>query len=105
MNSSERLGWTLSPDNAPPSVEELADYAAAGRSWVAVGTSDQPVGYVIVVVIDGNAHVEQVSVLPDHQGLGVGRALLDRSACGCGPRTVGYLADNLRRGPVESPAV
>ena len=39
---------------------------------------DRPVGYVIVDDIDGNAHIEQVSVLPDRQGAGVGRALVDR---------------------------
>jgi ribosomal protein S18 acetylase RimI-like enzyme len=33
---------------------------------------------VVVDEVDGNAHVEQVSVLPDHQGAGIGRALLDR---------------------------
>ena len=37
-------------------------------------------GYVVVDVVDGCAHVEQVSVRPDHQGTGVGRALLDRVA-------------------------
>jgi ribosomal protein S18 acetylase RimI-like enzyme len=65
-------------DADPASLEELAGYAADGRSWVAVDESDQPVGYVIVDAIDGNAHIEQVSVRPDCQGLGVGRALMDQ---------------------------
>jgi ribosomal protein S18 acetylase RimI-like enzyme len=36
------------------------------------------VGYVLVDEVDGNAHVQEVSVRPDRQGQGVGRALLDR---------------------------
>jgi GNAT superfamily N-acetyltransferase len=43
-----------------------------------VSDSDEPVGYVIVDLVDGNAHVEQVSVQPNHQGTGVGRALLEQ---------------------------
>ena len=40
-------------------------------------SDDQPVGYVVVDVVDGDAHIEQVSVLPHDQGQGVGRALMD----------------------------
>ncbi len=65
-------------DDEPLSVEALARYAMEGRSWVAVDDSGNPIGYVIVDVIDENAHVEQVSVLPDHQGTGTGRALFER---------------------------
>lgn len=61
----------------PPTVDALAGYAAAGRSWVASDDADEPVGFVLVDVVDGHAHVEQLSVRPDHQGQGVGRALLD----------------------------
>ena len=67
-------------ENEPAPVEELDGYAGAGRSWVAVDDGDRPVGYVLVGVVDGDAHVEQVSVRTDHQGQGVGRALLDRVA-------------------------
>jgi GNAT superfamily N-acetyltransferase len=65
-------------DNAPATVDSLAHYAAAGRAWVAVDGAGEPVGYVVVDEVDGNAHGEQVSVRPDHQGAGIGRALLDR---------------------------
>lgn len=64
----------------PATVEVLAAYADAGRGWVATGDGGEPVGYVVVEVVDGNAHIEQISVLPDHQGRGVGRALVDRVA-------------------------
>jgi GNAT superfamily N-acetyltransferase len=38
----------------------------------------RPVDYVLVDDLDGLAHIEQVSVRPDHQGRGLGRALIDR---------------------------
>ena len=72
------VGLAYVADDEPASVDELAEYAAQGRSWVAVDAADQPVGYVLVDEVDGNAHVEQMCVRSDHQGRGVGRALLDR---------------------------
>ena len=69
-------------DDEPPSVEQLARYARAGRSLVAVDDTDAPIGYVLVDVVDGNAHAEQVSVRPDHQGAGVGRTLIERVRAG-----------------------
>ena len=43
---------------------------------MAVDDDDRPVGYVVVDVVDGCAHVEQLSVAPPHQGRGHARALL-----------------------------
>jgi GNAT superfamily N-acetyltransferase len=65
-------------DDEPPALEVLAAYADGARSWVAVDGADSPIGYVLVDIVDGCAHVEQVSVLPDRQGVGVGRALLEQ---------------------------
>lgn len=62
----------------PLSAELLAQYVAAGRSWVAVDAHDHPVGYVLVDEVDACAHIEQVSVDPLYQGIGIGRALVDR---------------------------
>ena len=66
-------------EDEPMSIDELADYADAGRSWVATVEVDgaaHVVGYVLVDVVDGDAHVEQISVDPTVQGRGIGRALL-----------------------------
>jgi hypothetical protein len=46
-------------DDEPASAQVLAGYAAAGRGWVAVDDSDQPVGYVVVDVMDGAAHIDE----------------------------------------------
>ena len=71
-------------DDDPPALDVLASYAQAARSWVAVDDTDAPIGYVLVDVVDGAAHIEQVSVAPAHQGNGVGRALVDAVASWAG---------------------
>jgi len=62
----------------PFSIAELDAYAAAGRSWVATDADGAIVGYAVAAVVDGLGHLEQVSVLPEAQGTGVGRALIAR---------------------------
>lgn len=69
------IGMAAVADDEPMAVEVLAAYAADGRSWVAE-VDGAVAGYVVVDVVDDCAHVEQISVHPDHQGRGVGRALL-----------------------------
>jgi GNAT superfamily N-acetyltransferase len=69
------MGWIA--DSEPMSVEVLEDYVRCGRSWVAVDECDRPVGYVVVDVVDGNAHIEQISVLPEYRGRGLGKDLLE----------------------------
>ncbi len=64
----------------PPSLDELARYRRAGGAWVAVDADDRPVAYLIAHPLDGNLHVEQVSVHPEHAGHGVGRSLLEHLA-------------------------
>jgi GNAT superfamily N-acetyltransferase len=66
------------------SVAELESFRAAGNAWVAVDGHDVAVAYVLSTVIDGCAHVEQVSVAPAHAGRGLGAMLIDH---------VGGLAD------------
>jgi GNAT superfamily N-acetyltransferase len=72
------VGLPQVADDEPASLDALSRYALDGRSWVAADAGDAPVGYVLVDVLDGCAHVEQVSVRPDHQGTGVGRALVEQ---------------------------
>jgi GNAT superfamily N-acetyltransferase len=60
--------------------EGLRPYQEAGRAWVAVDDDDQPVGYLITEVVDGQGHIEQVSVHPRHAGQRIGRSLIDQVA-------------------------
>ena len=64
----------------PGSVAELEPFRAGGRAWVAVDADDRPVAYLISAVVDGCAHIEQVSVAPAHARRGLGAALVDHLA-------------------------
>ena len=64
----------------PRSVAELGSFVAGGRAWVAVDESDRPVAYLLWSLVDGCAHIEQVSVASEHARRGVGAALIDRVA-------------------------
>ena len=66
----------------PASVEQLAEYAVAGRAWVVtIDGVDTPAGYAVVDVVDGVAHLEQISVDPVYGRRGLGSALVDH-VCG-----------------------
>ncbi|MGC4942060.1 GNAT family N-acetyltransferase [Kribbella sp. DT2] len=72
-----RIGMTDVADHAPPPLHVLRTYQRAGRAWVTVDAGNQPVGYILAKVVDGAAHIEQVTVHPDHQRQGLGRALIE----------------------------
>ncbi len=55
------------------------DPGDATQVWV-VDDGGEIVGFIAVDVVDGCAHVEEVSVHPDHEGRGHGTALLDAVA-------------------------
>jgi GNAT superfamily N-acetyltransferase len=81
------IGMAAIADAAPLPGRALTDYQQAGRAWVAVSGQDIPFGFIVVDLIDGRAHIEQVSVHPDHARGGVGRMLInhvDRWAAGQG---------------------
>ena len=71
------IGMPEIADAEPMSSAELSAYARAGRSWVVVDADDRPVAYAVVDILDHAAHVEQLSVEPEHQAKGWGRALID----------------------------
>ncbi len=74
------IGMAAVADDEPPDVAELAVFADDGRAWVVTDDADDPVAYLLVGVVDGNAHIEQVSVRPDCAGRGLGRALVEAAA-------------------------
>lgn len=61
-------------DDEPPSADDLASGAAL---YVATDDEDQPVGYALVDLVDGHAHLEQLSVVPEHGRQGMGQALVE----------------------------
>jgi GNAT superfamily N-acetyltransferase len=71
------IGMTYVSDDPPPPLRLLREYQRSGRAWVAVDPEDRPVAYLLADLVDGNAHVEQVSVDPSAAHRGIGRSLID----------------------------
>ena len=68
------IGMADIADHDPFDSDELA---AAIALFVAVDDDDEPIGYAMVEMVDGHAHLEQLSVVPELGGQGVGTRLLD----------------------------
>lgn len=64
----------------PLPLEDLRRYQSDRRAWVATDALDSPVAYLIAEPVDGNVHIEQVSVHPDSAGKRIGRALIEHVA-------------------------
>ena len=71
------IGMTAVADDEPPTIAELTAFQADGRAWVYTDTGDRPVAYLLVDVVDGEAHIEQVSVRPSHARRGIGKQLIE----------------------------
>lgn len=66
-------------DDPPFDVDELSGLLEGGAVWVAeVGGA--VAGFLVAEVLDGCAHVEEVSVRPEAEGRGLGSALLEAAA-------------------------
>ncbi|MBC2877585.1 MULTISPECIES: GNAT family N-acetyltransferase [Streptomyces] len=81
------IGMAEIAADEPLQVDELEQYRRAGRAWVATEAGERDadggppvVAYLLADRIDGNLHVEQVSVHPAAARRGVGRALLEHLA-------------------------
>ena len=72
------LGMDLVADDDPPTVATLQAYADDGRAWVWTDEHDRPMAYLLAGIVDGCAHLEQVSVHPDAARRGLGRRLVGR---------------------------
>jgi GNAT superfamily N-acetyltransferase len=67
------IGMDAIADGDPPSADELA----AATALLVAEIDDTPVGYAWIDLVDDHAHLEQLSVLPEHGRNGIGTALLD----------------------------
>ncbi|MEO3813502.1 GNAT family N-acetyltransferase [Sphaerisporangium sp. B11E5] len=75
-------GFGMGPvaDDEPYPLDVLARFHAEGRAWVSVDEDDRPVAYLIAEEVDGNLHLEQVSVHPAAARRRLGRALIEHAA-------------------------
>jgi GNAT superfamily N-acetyltransferase len=74
------IGMHEIANDAPPDHDQLTAFQADGRAWVLVDDLDAPIGFVLVDLVDSGAHIEQVSIHPDHARQGLGRTLIDHVA-------------------------
>jgi ribosomal protein S18 acetylase RimI-like enzyme len=74
------IGMDAVADDEPATEEELLGFVEAGRAWVATDANDEPAGYLVLDVVDGAGHIEQVSVDPASAGRGLGRSLVEHAA-------------------------
>lgn len=70
------LGMDAVADDAPPSTVVLAGALDRGGLWV-LAEPGRPVAYLVDDVVDGEAHLEQVSVHPDRARRGYGARLVE----------------------------
>jgi len=74
------LSMDFVADDDPGSPEELEPYVRDHRAFVATDEADRPIAYIILDAVEGAAHIEQVSVHPEHARQGIGRTLIERAA-------------------------
>lgn len=75
------IGMAEIADDPPLPIAELMRFLRAGTAWVMTdAVVGQPVAYLIAEPVDGNMHIEQVSVHPEHARRGLGRRLIDHAA-------------------------
>ena len=90
----DALGLTVDDLNHVNSVTDLALACQAGRLWIAESEIADLVGFALVLDFGNYAHLDELSVVPDHGQRGVGSALL-RQVCDWATGT-GYRAVTLR---------
>ena len=73
------IGMDDIADDGAHETEELAGYVDGGRAWVAEA-GGEVCAYAMADIYDGVAHLEQVTVDPDHARQRIGSRLIDTVA-------------------------
>lgn len=63
-------------DGAPISLALLTAQQQQGLVWVALAEHQQPVGFALALLVDGEIYLQELSVHPAHGRRGLGRRLL-----------------------------
>lgn len=74
------IGMTAVAGDEPPTLEVLRGFRRDGTAWAHVDADDVPDAYLIAEIVDGSAHIEQVSVHPTAARKRIGRALIENLA-------------------------
>ncbi|MBB4953014.1 GNAT superfamily N-acetyltransferase [Agrobacterium vitis] len=75
FQSLDEFSWLAQA--APLPTERQSQLIASGTVFVATTMKDKPIGFLTAEVIDNRLHIVELSVLPDWQRMGIGRALID----------------------------
>lgn len=71
------LGMDEIADDDPPAADLLEAHIANESAWVAVAADGRIVGYALASMVDGEGHLDQVSVADDAGRQGIGTALIE----------------------------
>lgn len=75
FRSTDELSWLA---DAPPLPSTLQHHLIErGTVLVATNMQDKPIGFLSADIVQDRLHIIEVSVLPEWQRLGIGRALID----------------------------
>jgi len=74
------IGLEEIAEDEPLPLAELDRYRRDGRAWVVADTAGVAAAYLIAGIVDGDLHIEQVSVHPRAARRGIGRMLLEHAA-------------------------
>ncbi|THJ64663.1 GNAT family N-acetyltransferase [Arthrobacter echini] len=74
------IGMAAIADAEPMPANALRRYQRSDRAWVDTDDLGRAVAYILLDVLDGVPHIEQVSVHPSHAGQGKGRRLIEAAA-------------------------
>ena len=70
------VGFDFAAEIGPLSLDLLRSLQSKDQIWIAAGHDGQPVGFAVVQIVDGLAHLEEISVHPAHGRQGLGRRLI-----------------------------
>lgn len=70
------LGMDAVADDPPPSDQQYADYIDRQDAWVIRVDGSPIVGYLLLDTLDGNLHIEQVTIDPMYARRGLGARLI-----------------------------
>jgi len=76
LGIADQLGLTPEMLDSTNTEENFARAQQAGLLWVAADAQDAPVGFALLMELDGCLHLEELDVHPAHSGQGLGAALV-----------------------------
>jgi GNAT superfamily N-acetyltransferase len=76
----KHIGMPEIAHDPPLATELLAELVRDEHVWVTEADGDQIVAYLIAIEIDGDVHIDQVSVRTKFERIGIGAALIELAA-------------------------